>query len=711
MKSIRYEKDDQNIVHLVFDNPTESANLMNADFRASLAEAVAKLKGESELAGVILRSAKSTFFAGADLKELIAAREQGAEAMWAVAQPMKEQLRAIETLGKPVVAAINGAALGGGWEICLCAHHRIALDDAKIPLGLPEVTLGLLPGAGGVVRMVRLLGIEASLPFLLEGQQFNPVKGKELGLVHALAATPEEMLDQARAWIKANPDARQPYDQKGYKIPGGTPASPALGPKLMIAPAMVREKTRGVMPAPEAILSAAVESTQVDIDSAMRIETRYFVSLVLGTVARNMINTFWFQLNEIKAGVGRPKDVPRAKLAKVGVLGAGMMGAGIAHACATRGLEVVLKDVDLAAAEKGKGYSAKILGKQLGKGKLTQEKHDATLARIVPTASAAELAGCDLVIEAVFEDRELKARVTQEAESQLGATAIFASNTSTLPITGLAAASARPANFIGLHFFSPADRMPLVEIICGRQTSPETLARSYDFVQQIGKTPVIVNDSRGFFTSRVFGTFCQEGIAMLREGVPAATIENGALLAGFPVGPLAVSDEVSLTLMSKIRHQTIADLRAEGKEYVPHQAESVIDWMLEQNRAGKAAGKGFYEYPEGAKKHLWPELAKRYGRDETPVPLTDIKERLLFVQAIETVRCVDEGVLSTSRDANIGSIFGIGFPAWTGGVLQYINGYGLPAFVSRARELAEAYGDRFLPPASLIERAGRNVEF
>jgi 3-hydroxyacyl-CoA dehydrogenase/enoyl-CoA hydratase/3-hydroxybutyryl-CoA epimerase len=361
-----------------------------------------------------------------------------------------------------------------------------------------------------------------------------------------------------------------------------------------------------------------VESTQVDIDSAMRIETRWFISLVMGTVARNMINTFWFQLNEIKAGIGRPKEVARASFTKVGILGAGMMGAGIAHACATRGLAVVLKDVSVEAAEKGKGYSAKILGKQLAKGKLTQEKHDATLALIRPTESAADLAGCELVIEAVFEDRELKARVTREAEAELASTAIFASNTSTLPITGLAGASARAANFIGLHFFSPADRMPLVEIICGKDTSPETLARSYDFVQQIGKTPVIVNDARGFFTSRVFGTFCHEGIAMLREGVPAAAIENGALLAGFPVGPLAVSDEVSLTLMSKIRHQTIADLRAEGKEYVPHQAESVIDWMLEQNRAGKAAGKGFYEYPEGARKFLWPELATRYGRAQPP---------------------------------------------------------------------------------------------
>lgn len=711
MNSIRYEKDAKNIVHLIFDNPTESANLMNGAFRESLSAAVARLKQESDLAGVILRSAKSTFFAGADLKEMVQARDNGPEAMWQVAQPMKQDLRTLETLGKPVVAAINGAALGGGWELCLSAHHRIALDDAKVTLGLPEVTLGLLPGAGGVVKMVRLLGIEAALPFLLEGQQFNAQKGLKLGLVHELASTPDEMIEKARAWILANPEAQQPWDQKGYKIPGGTPASPALASRLMIAPAMLREKTRGCMPAPEAILSAAVESTQVDVDSALRIETRYFIGLATGTVARNMINTFWFQLNDIKSGVGRPKDVPREKFARIGILGAGMMGAGIAHACATKGLEVVLKDVNMAAAEKGKAYSARLLGKRLEKGRLSQEKHDATLARIKPTGSAADLAGCELVIEAVFEDRELKARVTEETEAQLEARAIFASNTSTLPITGLARASRRPANFIGLHFFSPADRMPLVEIICGAETSPETLARSFDFVQQIGKTPIIVNDSRGFFTSRVFGTFCNEGIAMLKEGVPAAAIENGALLAGFPVGPLAVSDEVSLTLMSKIRHQTMLDLRAEGGEYVPHSAESVIDWMLEQERAGKAAGKGFYEYPEQGKKFLWPGLKERFERADGLIPLADIKERLLFVQALETVRCMDENVIASSRDANIGSIFGIGYPAWTGGALQFINGYGLPAFVARARELAENYGDRFLPPASLSDRADRNAAY
>jgi 3-hydroxyacyl-CoA dehydrogenase/enoyl-CoA hydratase/3-hydroxybutyryl-CoA epimerase len=710
MSSIRYEKDADNIVHVIFDNPTESANLMNSAFRVDFAQTIARLQGESDLAGVILRSAKSTFFAGADLKEMVEAQNRSAEDMWEFAQPLKLQMRTLETLGKPVVAAINGAALGGGWELCLCAQHRIALDNPKITLGLPEVTLGLLPGGGGTVRMVRLLGLEAALPFLMEGQQFGPQKGQQLGLIHALASSEDELLAKARAWIKANPQAAQPYDQKGYKIPGGTPASPALAGKLMVVPAILREKTKGVMPAPEAILSACVEGAQVDIDTALRIETRYFIELARGPVARNMINTFWFQLNEIKSGVGRPAAVPKAKFTRVGILGAGMMGAAIAHVCASRGIDVVLKDVSLEAAQKGKGYSAKLLAKQLERGKLTQEKCDATLGRITPAADAAALAGCELVIEAVFEDRALKARVTQEAEAQLAEGAIFASNTSTLPITGLAQASARPANFIGLHFFSPADKMPLVEIICGRQTSAETLARAHDFVQQIGKTPVIVNDARGFFTSRVFGTFCNEGVAMLNEGVPAAAIENGAALAGFPVGPLAVTDEVSLALASKVRHQTIKDLQAEGRDYRPHRAEAVIDWMLEQDRAGKAAGKGFYEYPQGAKKHLWKGLA-HFGRSGGMIPLADIKDRLLFVQALETVRCVDEGVVTTARDANIGSIFGIGYPAWTGGVLQFINSYGLASFVARSLELAERYGEQFAPPASLVARTDRNEPF
>ena len=468
---------------------------------------------------------------------------------------------------------------------------------------------------------------------------------------------------------------------------------------------MLKSKTKGVMPAPEAILSASVEGLQVDFDTAIRIESRYFAELAAGQVAKNMIGTFWYQLNEIKAGASRPKDFAPQSVTRVGVLGAGMMGAGIAYACATRNIEVVLKDIGLEQAEKGKAYSTALLDKRVARGRLSEAGRDEVLARIRPTRSAADLSDCDLIIEAVFEDRQLKARVTAEAEAQIADTTVFASNTSTLPITGLANASARPENFIGLHFFSPVDKMPLVEIICGDKTAPATLARAYDFVQQIGKTPIVVNDSRGFFTSRVFGTFTQEGIAMLGEGVAAASIENGAFLAGFPVGPLAVTDEVALSLAAKVRKQTIKDLEAEGKTYRAHPADAVVDRLLEQDRAGKAAGKGFYEYPQDGKKFLWPGLQEQFYRAEAQIPLQDIKDRLLFIQALETVRCLDENVLTSVRDANIGSIFGIGYPAWSGGAIQFINQYGLRDFVGRAQALAERYGERFTPPASLVSKA------
>lgn len=708
MSSVQYEKDQDNIVHLILDKPNANANLMDQEFTESLVAAVEKLEND-DWAGVLFRSAKSTFFAGGNLDDLYATTRENAADLHNMVDRLKVAMRKLETSGKPVVACINGAALGGGWELALACHHRIALSKG-VTLGLPEVTLGLLPGGGGVVRMSRLLGLQAALPYLTEGRQFKPEQGKKLGLIDEIVDTPEQLLSNAIAWIKANPKAQQPYDVKGYKVPGGTPNHPALAKMLPIAPAMMREKTKGTLPAPESILSVMVESLQVDIDSAMRIETRYFVELVCGQVSKNMIGTFWYQLNEIKAGAARPKGVEPSKVAKVGILGAGMMGAGIAYSSACKGIEVVLKDVSVENAEKGKAYSQKLLDKKVSKKRLSPEQRDATLARILATEKAEDLAGCDLIIEAVFEDRNLKAKVTQEAEAQLAPGAIFASNTSTLPITGLAQASERPENFIGLHFFSPVDKMPLVEIICGEQTSDETLARSYDYVLQIGKTPIVVNDSRGFFTSRVFGTFANEGMAMLGEGIPAAAIENAAFLAGFPVGPLAVTDEVSMTLVEKIRNQTIKDLQAEGKPYPAHPADAVVDRMLEENRPGKAAGAGFYEYPASGKKHLWSGLAERFG-DSTEFDLKELQDRLLYIQAIETVRCVEEKVLGSVRDANIGSIMGIGTPVWTGGILQFINQTGVAEFVERAEYLADKCGERYAVPALLKDMAKDGVIF
>ena len=711
--AIRYEKGQDQIVVLTLDMPGQSANTMNAAYREAMAATVARLEAEKDsIAGVIITSAKKTFFAGGDLNELIKVDKAHAKEFYASVRVLKAQLRRLETLGKPVVAAINGAALGGGWEICLACHYRVALDDKSVQLGLPEVTLGLLPGGGGVVRMVRLLGLEKALPYLLEGKKIRPQQALQAGLINELAADRTELLAKSRAWILANPQARQPWDNKAYQIPGGTPSNPKVAQMLAIAPSILRSKTNGCFPAPEKILCAAVEGAQVDFDTAHLIETRYFTELVTGPVAKNMIGTFWFQLNQINAGSSRPQGFAPYVTRKVGVLGAGMMGAGIAYASACAGIDVVLKDIDLAAAEKGKAHSAALLDKKVSRGQLTAEQRENTLARIHPTQDDADLAGCDLIIEAVFEDRELKARVSAAAQRVVGADAVIASNTSTLPISGLATAVPDQGKFIGLHFFSPVDKMPLVEIIKGAHTSDETLARGFDFVLQINKTPIVVNDSRGFFTSRVFGTFTNEGIAMLGEGVAAPMIETEARKAGMPVGPLAVSDEVSLSLMSHIRQQTVKDLQAEGKAVPTHPATAVIDLLVnEYKRMGKAAGGGFYEYPAGGQKHLWPELKSRFEQPGQQISPQDIRDRLLFIQAIETVRCVEEGVLMSTADANVGSIFGIGFAAWSGGALQFINQYGLNDFIARARYLAEQYGDHFTPPALLLEKAAQGAMF
>ncbi|WP_339436494.1 MULTISPECIES: 3-hydroxyacyl-CoA dehydrogenase NAD-binding domain-containing protein [unclassified Pseudomonas] len=712
-QAIRYEQGLDGIVVLTLDMPGQSANTMNGVYREAMAATVERLEAERDsIAGVVITSAKKTFFAGGDLNELIKVDKAHAKDFYNGVLVLKAQLRRLENLGKPVVAAINGAALGGGWEICLACHYRVALDDKSVQLGLPEVTLGLLPGGGGVVRMVRMLGLEKALPYLLEGKKVRPQQALQAGLINELAANREELLAKSRAWILANPDAKQPWDTKAYQMPGGTPSSPKIAQMLAIAPSILRSKTNGCFPAPEKILCAAVEGAQVDFDTAHLIETRYFTELVTGQVAKNMIGTFWFQLNEINAGSSRPQGFAPCITGKVGVLGAGMMGAGIAYVSASAGVEVVLKDVNLAAAEKGKAHSAALLDKKVSRGQLSVEQRQAILARIHPTASDTDLAGCDLVIEAVFEDRELKAKVSAAAQRVVGADAVIASNTSTLPISGLATAVPDPGKFIGLHFFSPVDKMPLVEIIKGAHTSDETLARGFDFVLQIKKTPIVVNDSRGFFTSRVFGTFTNEGIAMLGEGVAAPMIETEARKAGMPVGPLAVSDEVSLSLMSHIRQQTAKDLQAEGKAVPAHPAAAVIDLLVnEYKRVGKAAGGGFYEYPNGGQKYLWPELKSRFERAGQRISPQDVRDRLLFIQAIETVRCVEEGVLMSTADANVGSIFGIGFAAWSGGALQFINQYGLNDFVARARYLAEQYGERFTPPALLLEKAAEGDVF
>ncbi|WP_136419893.1 3-hydroxyacyl-CoA dehydrogenase NAD-binding domain-containing protein [Herbaspirillum sp. ST 5-3] len=706
------------IVTLTIDMPGQPVNTMNAAFQQALADTVARLEKERDaIKGVIITSGKDTFFAGGDLRELIAIPADRADECFRMVEGNKAVLRRLEKLGRPVVAALNGSALGGGLELALACHHRISLDQSRIQFGFPEVTLGLLPGAGGVIRTVRLLGLQEAMPYLVEGKRVSPQEALAKGFVYALAKDTAELMAQARAWILANPDARQPWDSDTYKMPGGSPNTPKLMPMQMVAPAMLREKTRGNYPAPEAILCAMVEGAQVDFDNALVIEGRYFTKLATGQVAKNMIGTFFFQMQEISAGKSRPREIPKWKASKVGILGAGMMGAGIAWANATKGVSCVLKDVSAEQAEKGKSYSAQLLEKRVRQGRTSQEKAAETLGRIQPTASAADLAGCDLIIEAVFEKRELKAEVTREAEQFMAPGGIMASNTSTLPITGLANAFSDASRFIGLHFFSPVDKMQLVEIIRGAKTSDETLARAYDYVQQIGKLPIVVNDSRGFFTSRVFATFVNEGIAMLGEGLPAALIENAALSVGMPVGPLAVQDEVSLTLSLHVTNQMRADYAAEGKPFVAHPSTVIVERMVNEfKRCGKAAGAGFYEYPKdpsvnGGKKYLWPQLGQLFGKKDVTIPYEDVRDRLLYIQSIETLRCLEEKVLESTRDANIGSIFGIGFPGWTGGAIQFVNHVGVKKFAERAEQLRGLYGERFAPPSLLQSHARDNAPF
>ncbi|HEY2044579.1 MAG TPA: 3-hydroxyacyl-CoA dehydrogenase NAD-binding domain-containing protein [Jatrophihabitans sp.] len=720
---IDWDRDADGIVTLVLDDPDQRANTMNETYQRSMAATMQRLQAERDsITGVVITSAKDTFFAGGDLRLLSQVTDENAEQFLTEVERMKAQLRALETLGKPVVAALNGAALGGGLEIALACHHRISLDNPKIQFGFPEVTLGLLPGGGGVTRIIRMLGIQNGLMnVLLQGQRLSPDKALELGIVGELASTKDELLHAARAWIKAHPDASQPWDRKGYKIPGGTPANPSFAAMLPAFPANLRKQLKGApMPAPHHIMCAAVEGSQVDFDTASRIEGRYFLDLARGQVAKNMIKAFWFDLNSINAGGSRPDGYQQRKATKVAVLGAGMMGAGIAYVSARNGIDVVLKDVTVEAAEKGKDYSRGLLDKAVGRGKLTEDERENVLARITATADVADLAVCDLVVEAVFENVGLKHQVFGEIESAVADDALLGSNTSTLPITSLAEGVQRKQDFVGLHFFSPVDKMPLLEIIRGEQTSDEALARALDYAQQIKKTPIVVNDSRGFFTSRVIGTFVNEALAMLAEGVPAGTVEQATTQAGYPVGALQLTDELNMELFVKIRNETRDAVEATGGVFPAHPGEAVVDRMVELGRPGRLRGKGFFDYDDTKRRTvLWPGLAEEFPTTDDPGALDvhELQERMLFAEAVDSVRCLEEGVLTSVADANIGSIMGIGFPPWTGGVLQYINGYegstgkGIAAFTARADQLAEKYGERFTPSPLLRKKAENGEAF
>jgi 3-hydroxyacyl-CoA dehydrogenase / enoyl-CoA hydratase / 3-hydroxybutyryl-CoA epimerase len=726
--AVRYDRGEDGIVVLTLDDPTASANTMNEVYRDAMSAAVDRLQAEKDdVVGVVVTSAKKTFFAGGNLKKMIEATPEDAPAIFAEVEAVKRDLRRLETLGRPVVAAINGAALGGGLEIALACHHRIAYDDPRTELGLPEVTLGLLPGGGGVTRIVRMLGLtDGLMGVLLQGNRFKPAAALEKGIVDELVQDVGDLVPAAKAWILEHRDdegaAVQPWDRPGYRMPGGTPSSPKLAAFLPAFPANLRKQTKGAnYPAPRAILSAAVEGAQVDFETATRIESRYLTRLLVGQNSKNMIQAFFFDLQAINSGKLRPEGVERFQARRLGVLGAGMMGAGIAYSAARAGIEVVLKDVSVEAAEKGKSYSATVLDKQIARGKMSEERKQEILERIHPTADAADLAGCDSVIEAVFEDPALKAKVYGEVQDVVDKDALLASNTSTLPITELAAGVNRPEDFIGMHFFSPVDKMPLVEIIRGEKTSDDAVARAIDVVQQIRKTPIVVNDSRGFYTSRVYGTLLTEAAALLEEGVDPQTIERAATMAGFPAPPLAMLDEVTLTLTQHIRKAAVEAAAREGVELPEQPGQATIDRMVEEfGRKGKSTGAGFYDYPADAKKHLWPGLREHFTKPDVQVPLVDIQERYLFRMALETAACFAEGVIESAAAANIGSIMGIGFPPLYGGAVQYMQGYegpagsghhGLTGFVARARELAAAYGDRFAPPSYVVDLAERGARF
>jgi 3-hydroxyacyl-CoA dehydrogenase/enoyl-CoA hydratase/3-hydroxybutyryl-CoA epimerase len=738
---INYNVDSDGIATITWDMPGRTMNVLNEASLAAYAEALEKALKDEKVKGIILTSGKADFIAGADLDMLLNVDTSDATKLMDQFSQLQKMFRRQETGGKPMVAAINGTALGGGFEICLACHHRIAAANPKAKVGQPEVKIGLLPGGGGTQRIPRLIGVMNAAPILLEGKDLPVETAKGMGLIHEVVPA-DQLLAKAKEWLVAPASeqvvpeyagkgakaidgrAVQPWDRKGFKVPGfpgGQVWSPVGVQTFIGGNAMIAGKTNGVYPAPKAIMSCVYEGLQLPFDAALRVETRYFVSLLRDPVAKSMIRTLFFGLQEANKLARRPKDVPKQEYSRIGILGAGLMGAGIAAVSVKAGLEIVLVDRDQSSADKGKAHIASELDKLVKRGHMDQTRRDSLLAKVTATPDFAALKGCQLVIEAVFENREVKAEATRKAEAELATDAIFASNTSTLPITGLAEASARPKNFIGLHFFSPVEKMPLVEIIVGKKTSPETLARSMDFVQKIRKTPIVVNDSRGFFTSRVCGAFISEGHRLLKEGVPAAMIENCARLAGMPVGPLALNDEVAIDLSWKIMDQTRRDAEAAGKKYDASGTEDVLELMVKKlERFGRKNGKGFYDYPADGKKRLWPDLAKHfpsnpellYGEGEAKrAKETEIKKRLLYVQAVDTARCLEAKVLTAPQDGDVGSIMGLGFAPQTGGAISLIDQVGVQQFVAECGQLARKYGPQFKVPKLLRDMAAKGESF
>jgi len=704
---IDYSIDADGVVTLTWNVADRPMNVLNKASIEAFDAAVKRAIADPAAKGVVVTSSRPEFVAGGDL-ELIRSLRTAEESMDA-SGPFSRTLRALETSGKPFVAAINGTALGGGLEICLACHRRIAADDANIQLGLPEVTLGLLPAAGGTQRLPRMIGIKSALPYLLEGRKADPAGALKAGIVDEVVPA-EQLLSRAKAWLLSEGAAvvAKPWDAKGFKFPGGMPQSP--GPTLLffgIAGSLLG-KTQGLQPAPEAILACIYDGCQVDLDTGLKIEQRQFARLAISAPTKNMIRTLFYDMGDANRLAGRPQGVPVREYRKVGVLGAGMMGAGLAYVCAVAGLDVVLLDVSLESAEKGKAYGAKILDAQVAKGRMTADKRDAILARVSTTNAYAALADRDIVIEAVFEDRAVKADVTRKAEAAMAADAIFASNTSTLPITGLAEISSRPEQFVGLHFFSPVEKMPLLEVIRGKRTSEATIANALDFAKRIRKTPIVVNDCPAFYANRAFAMYPYEAMTMLGEGVHPNLIENAGRLAGMPMPPLALIDEVSAELLYKAMKQARQD---QGDAYREQPQDEVLITMVEKlGRLGRKANQGFYDYPANGKKRLWLGLAEQFPVAKEQPTLEEVRQRLMYSQSLEAARCLAEGIVG-ARDADVGSLLGWGFPAVHGGVLGQIDTVGAARFVEACDAMARRHGERFEVPADLRERAAKGERY
>lgn len=720
--NFRVETDADGIALVTWDMPGRSINVFDRQTIEELSAIVAATSADAAVKGVVITSAKDTFSGGADLTMLEqfnaiytqALAEDGKDAasqkLFEAAGTLSAIFRRIETSGKPWVAAINGLALGGAFELCLSCHYRIASENEKTKLGLPEIKIGLFPGAGGTQRIARMLQPADALQMMLKGDQLPLARAKAMKLVDAIVPA-GDLIKAAKDWIKQGGKPVAPWDMDGFKLPGG-PIYSKQG--MMIFPAanaLYRKETYDNYPAARAILQSVYEGLQLPFDLALRVETRYFAHILQTKEAAAMIRSLFVSMQELNKGARRPPNAPPTTLKKVGIIGAGFMGAGIGYVSAMAGLDVVLVDRDQASADKGKAHSDNLISGAIKKGRAKPEQRDALLARITPTADYALLKDCDLVVEAVFEDRKVKADTYAKVQPMLKDGVIFGSNTSTLPITSLAKEFADPSRFIGIHFFSPVDKMLLVEIIMGKETGEKALAAALDFVRIIKKTPIVVNDSRGFYANRCVLNYIGEGHLMLIEGVPPAMIENAGRMAGMPVGPLSLNDEIALDLGLKITKATEADLGPEAIDQ--RQKKLLVDLVETQGRLGRKNGKGFYDYPEKGNKTLWPGLLDMQAvkLDPDSIDIEELKQRLLVVQAVEAARTVEDGVVTDPREADVGSIVGFGFAPFTGGTLSYIDFMGVKNFVALCDKLAAKHGPRFAPPQLLRDMAAKGETF